>query len=97
MVWGPVFREVLSFLSEGVRTELWGLRCPIHCQGTSVSQILLAFVLGFCLAFGLCGLWIYFHFITPSRALHLSQTRDRGAEALSPGRARLSLYGHTRL
>jgi len=96
MVWGPVFRGLIELVSEGVKTEFWGLRCPIHCQGTSVSQLLLAFVLGFGLAFGLFLFILYFHFLAPSRVLHLSQARDR-AETQSPGQARLSLYGHTRL
>ena len=94
MVWGPLFREVLALVSEGVKTDLWGLRCPVHCQGTTWSALALSFLLGFICAACLVSVIIYSIFFRESRIHRLS--RARVLESPSPGAARLALYGHTR-
>ena len=70
MVWAPFFREVVSLASEGLRSDLWGLslRCPIHCQGSSLLQLGLSFAFGFLLATGL-GLAVALYF-----SLHLNHS-----------------------
>ena len=95
MVWGPLVREALSLISEGIQTNLWGLRCPLHCEGTSLAALLSAFLLGFLLAAGIAAFLVLYP--PQFRIQRLAETRDRVPEQQTAGPSRLSLYGHTRL
>ena len=59
-MWGPVVKEVLQLISEGVQTNLWGLRCPIHCSGTRFASLLAAFLFGVVAA---SGFWLWALFL----------------------------------
>ena len=51
------------FAREAVNTNLWGVACPFHCQGSSLSLAIASLLLGFILGVSLCiaiGLWIFF-------------------------------------
>ena len=49
-------------IREGFLTGFWGLQCPIHCSGSSLSTwllfLLIGFILDFLTCFFLC-LWIF--------------------------------------
>ena len=94
-MWGPLVREVLTLVSEGLNSNFWGLGCPVHCQGTSIAAVLCAYLLGLLSAAGLAILF----FLYPPRpsVQHLSSTRDQEVVRQRAGQERLSLYGHTRL
>ena len=63
----PLFSEVLGFFLEGTRTNLWGLRCPLHCTQFDLPAVGLTFLLGCLTGAALC-FWLLVPGFLGSRA-----------------------------
>lgn len=82
-----------SLISQGLRTNFWGLGCPLHCQSFPLSSFLLVALLGWLL--GILSLAAFLGLI-PWPGLGLS---DLSRPSSAPSRSsseRLALYLHER-
>ena len=100
---GPL-SDWLGFAASAVRSNFFGLGCPVYCSQPSVGTVLSAFLLGFasCAFLGIYLLWTFAGFgIFPSggHPTHQPPRAPRGHQA-DLRWLRLSSYldaaGHTR-
>ena len=63
MSWISFIGQVIGITREAVQSNLWGIACPFHCQGSSFPHLALSFILGSLLGSLLTilfTLWIFF-------------------------------------
>ena len=94
MLWVSLLREAFWILKQGIKTDLWGLRCPLHCGQTDWPLLCLVFLLGL-----LCGSALV-HFGASAIARHAhsapSGSAPDGPPRSSPASRRLALYEQPR-